>query len=104
MSTYGGAQRRRTVLRNNIQGLTKAAFRRIARQAGVKRMTGTMYEELRNVAKHHMENVIRVSITYMEHDRRKMLGLNDVIRGIEDQGDKLAFSKAMTKAVGVCAR
>ena len=102
MSTYGGAQRRRRILRDNIQGLTKPAFQRIARQAGVKRMSGLVYDELRGITKVHMENVIRASMTYMEHDRRKTLGLNDVLRGIEDQGDKLAFSNAMKKAVRAC--
>jgi histone H3/H4 len=86
----------------NTQGLTKPAFLRIARQAGVKRMSGLTYKELRDVTEEHMENVIRASMMYMEHDRRKTLGLNDVIRGIEDQGDKLAFSNAMKKAVRRC--
>ena len=36
----GGAKRHRKVLRDNIQGLTKPAIRRLARRGGVKRTSG----------------------------------------------------------------
>lgn len=96
------ATRQRKILRDNIQGLTNPAFQRIARQAGVKSMSSVSYLELRGVTKVHMEQVIYSAMMYMEHDRRKTLGLNDILRGIEDQGDKLAFSNAMKKAVHAC--
>jgi len=38
----GGAKRHRKVLRDNIQGITKPAIRRLARRGGVKRATPTM--------------------------------------------------------------
>ena len=34
----GGAKRHRKVLRDNIQGITKPAIRRLARRGGVKRI------------------------------------------------------------------
>jgi hypothetical protein len=43
----GGAKRCRTVLRNNIQGITKPEIRRLARRGGVKRISGLIYEETR---------------------------------------------------------
>ena len=36
----GGARRHRRVRRNNIQGITKPALRRLARRGGVKRIYG----------------------------------------------------------------
>jgi hypothetical protein len=36
----GGAKRHRKILRDNIQGITKPAIRRLARRGGVKRITG----------------------------------------------------------------
>ena len=42
----GGAKRHRKVLRDNIQGITKPAIRRLARRGGVKRISGLIYEEL----------------------------------------------------------
>jgi hypothetical protein len=39
----GGAKRHRKVLRDNIQGITKPAIRRLARRGGVKRISGLIY-------------------------------------------------------------
>merc|ERR1712105_96236 len=55
----GGAKRHRKVLRDNIQGITKPAIRRLARRGGVKRLSGLIYEETRGVLKVFLENVIR---------------------------------------------
>ena len=67
----GGAKRHRKVLRDNIQGITKPAIRRLARRGGVKRISGLIYEETRSVLKVFLENVIRDAVTYTEHARRK---------------------------------
>ena len=40
----GGAKRHRKILRDNIQGITKPAIRRLARRGGVKRISGLIYE------------------------------------------------------------
>ena len=47
----GGAKRHRKVLRDNIQGITKPAIRRLARRGGVKSISGLIYEETRGVLK-----------------------------------------------------
>eukprot|EP01018_Ginkgo_biloba_P020211 Gb_20453 [translate_table: standard] len=65
----GGAKRHRKVLRDNIQGITKPAIRRLARRGGVKRISGLIYEETRGVLKIFLENVIRDAVTYTEHAR-----------------------------------
>ena len=67
----GGAKRHRKILRDNIQGITKPAIRRLARRGGVKRISGLIYEETRGVLKTFLENVIRDSVTYTEHAKRK---------------------------------
>uniref|UniRef100_A0A9J8C713 Histone H4 n=1 Tax=Cyprinus carpio carpio TaxID=630221 RepID=A0A9J8C713_CYPCA len=59
------------VLRDNIQGITKPAIRRLARRGGVKRISGLIYEETRGVLKVFLENVIRDAVTYTEHAKRK---------------------------------
>ena len=46
----GGAKRHRKILRDNIQGITKPAIRRLARRGGVKRISGLIYEETRRSA------------------------------------------------------
>jgi histone H4 len=61
----GGAKRlHRKVFRDNIQGITEPAIRRLARRGGVKRISGLIYEETRGVLKVFLENVIRDAVTY----------------------------------------
>merc|ERR1711981_665480 len=62
----GGAKRHRKILRDNIQGITKPAIRRLARRGGVKRISAMIYEETRGVLKTFLEGVIRDAVTYTE--------------------------------------
>ncbi|KAL3758787.1 hypothetical protein ACHAWU_006429 [Discostella pseudostelligera] len=78
----GGAKRHRKVLRDNIQGITKPAIRRLARRGGVK-------QETRGVLKVFLENVIRDSVTYTEHARRKTVTAMDVVYALKRQGKTL---------------
>ena len=82
-------QRHRKVLRDNIQGITKPAIRRLARRGGVKRISGLIYEETRGVLKVFLENVIRDSVTYTEHARRKTVTAMDVVYALKRQGKTL---------------
>jgi histone H4 len=50
----------RKILRDNIQGITKPAIRRLARRGGVKRISGLIYEETRGVLKTFLENVSNI--------------------------------------------
>ena len=82
----GGAKRHRKVLRDNIQGITKPAIRRLARRGGVKRISGLIYEETRGVLKVFLENVIRDAVTYA---RRKTVTALDVVYALKRQGRTL---------------
>ncbi|XP_036129653.1 histone H3-like [Molossus molossus] len=88
----GGAKRHRKVLRDNIQGITKPAIRRLARRGGVKRISGLIYEETRGVLKVFLENVIRDAVTYTEHAKRKTVTAMDVVYALKRQGRTLPTS------------
>ncbi|XP_065073997.1 histone H4-like [Ochlerotatus camptorhynchus] len=85
----GGAKRHRKVLRDNIQGITKPAIRRLARRGGVKRISGLIYEKTRGVLKVFLENVIRDAVTYTEHAKRKTVTAMDVVYALKRQGRTL---------------
>jgi len=91
----GGAKRHRKILRDNIQGITKPAIRRLARRGGVKRISGLIYDETRGVLKLFLESLIRDSVTYTEHAKRKTVTSLDVIYALKRQGRTL---------YGVCIR
>ena len=82
----GGAKRHRKVLRDNIEGITKPAIRRLARRGGVKRINGIMYEETRGVLKVFLENVTRDAVAYTEHARRKTVTATDVVHALKRHG------------------
>ncbi|KAF9059228.1 histone-fold-containing protein, partial [Rhodocollybia butyracea] len=87
----GGAKRHRKILRDNIQGITKPAIRRLARRGGVKRISGLIYEETRGVLKIFLENVIRDSVTYTEHAKTvcKTVTALDVVYALKRSGRTL---------------
>ena len=99
----GGAKRHKRMLRDNINGITKPAIRRLARRGGVKRISGLIYEETRSVLKSFLENVVRDAVTYTEHARRKTVTALDVVYALKRQGRtiygfrKLKFPNKTTK-------
>ncbi|KAG7224902.1 hypothetical protein INR49_014818, partial [Caranx melampygus] len=96
----GGAKRHRKVLRDNIQGITKPAIRRLARRGGVKRISGLIYEETRGVLKVFLENVIRDAVTYTEHAKRKTVTAMDMpepAKSAPKKGSKKAVTKTASK-------
>lgn len=85
----GGAKRHKKSLRDNLQGITKPAIRRLARRGGVKRISGLIYEETRNVLKNFLEGVVRDAVTYTEHGRRKTVTAMDVVYALKRGGRTL---------------
>ncbi|XP_036805844.1 uncharacterized protein LOC110493837 [Oncorhynchus mykiss] len=100
----GGAKRHRKVLRDNIQGITKPAIRRLARRGGVKRISGLIYEETRGVLKVFLENVIRDAVTYTEHAKRKTVTAMDVVYALKRQGRTLPEAVHVRKLASAMAR
>jgi histone H4 len=90
---YGkvGAKRHTTKknLKETILGITKPAIRRLARRGGVKRISSLIYEETRNVLRGFLENVVRDSVTYTEHAKRKTVTALDVVYALKRQGRTL---------------
>ncbi len=87
--SFGKAKRVRGNTKDVILGITKPAIRRLARRGGVKRISALIYEETRVVLKNFLENVIRDSVTYTEHARRKTVTAMDVVYALKRQGRSL---------------
>ena len=87
----GGAKRNRKVHGDNLQGITTSAIRRLARRAGVKRISGLAYEETRDVLKAFLENVIRAAIIHTDQSNRTTITAMDVLFGFKRQGRTYGF-------------
>ena len=79
----------RKTLRESILGITKPAIRRLARRVGVKRISSYIYEETRAVLRSFLENVVRDSVVYTEHAKRKTVTALDVVYALKRQGRTL---------------
>jgi histone H4 len=76
-------------LKDNIQGITAPAIRRMARRAGVKRISGTVYEDQRERIKNLITMVMRTAIVYTQHARRKTVTPMDIVLGLKRVGTNL---------------
>ena len=85
----GGAKRHRKIMRDNIQGITKPAIRRLARRGGVKRISGLLYEEVRGVLSNFVEKVVQGATAYAEHAQRKTVSAIDVVSALKREGKTL---------------
>jgi len=82
-------RRHRNILRNNIQGISKNDIKRLARRGGVKRINGLIYDEIRCSLRGFLTNVIKDSVTYAEHSRRKTVTTMDIIYALKRSGKTL---------------
>ena len=83
----GGAKRfKKGSKSSNVEGITKPAIRRLARRGGVKRISGTIYNEARGVVKSFLESVVSDAVTYTEYSRRKTVTALDVVYALKRQG------------------
>ena len=93
-----GAKRHKKVIKDSIQGVTKPALKRLfkiaAKEQGAEkmRMSGMMYDELRNILKSDLEDFVLKSIAITENDRRKTIMEKDVDLLL---GNKRFFDKAV---------
>lgn len=72
-----------------IEGITKPAIRRLARRGGVKRISFTIYKEIREVLQAFLRSVVRDAITYTEHAKRRTVTAMDVVYALKRQGRTL---------------
>ena len=77
--------RRHRVLKPAIAGITKPALRRLARRGGVTCITDVTYAEARNVFKAFLERVIKDTVLYTAHARRKTVTALDVVHALKNQ-------------------
>jgi histone H4 len=82
-------KRHRKMPKSNRQGITKPAIRRLARRAGVKRISGMIYEETRNVLVDFLKTVINEAIMYTEYSQKKTVTATHVAMALKRQGKTL---------------
>lgn len=79
-------KRHRKAVRQRDAHVTKPAIRRLARRAGVKRVSGLIYEETRMVLKAFLEATVKDAVAVTEHANRKTVTASDVVYALKRQG------------------
>ncbi|KAM0239316.1 hypothetical protein ACHAPO_003287 [Fusarium lateritium] len=87
--TVLGGKRHRKVLRDCIHGITKPAIRRLARRGGVKRISATIYDDIRVALKARLESILQDCVIYVEYRNAKTVTVHDVIHSLSRMGRPL---------------
>jgi histone H4 len=70
-------------------GVSKPAIRRLARRAGVKRISGLIYEESNIALKLYLSQLIADTITFTSHSHRLTVTAMDVVLALKCRGKHL---------------
>jgi histone H4 len=81
--------RHRRVLRDNLTGISKASIRRLARRGGVKRVSGAIYSETRDILKEFLQRIVKTALVYTEYAARKTVTVYDIIHALKHEGRTL---------------
>ncbi|EDR09995.1 histone H4 [Laccaria bicolor S238N-H82] len=84
-----GVKRHRKILRDSVQSIPKPSLVRVARRGGVKRINTCIYAETRGALKVLLENVLRDTVAYTEHDKRQTVSASDVVHALKRSGHNL---------------
>lgn len=82
----------RKIFRNNIQAITSNAVKRLARRAGVKRISGLVYEEVRGNTRVFLEDVLRSTIVRVSFTKSKTIK----VKHVEPSLDVAMYSAAIS--------
>jgi histone H4 len=83
------SKRSKKLLKDNARGITKGSVRRLARRAGIKRISGLLYEETRQVIKSFVEKVVADSVSYTEYARKRTVTCGAVVQALKKRGRML---------------
>ena len=82
-------KRVKKVLAQSSRGITKGSVRRLARRAGIRRMSGLLTEEVRGVLKSFVEKLIADSVSYTEYARKRTVTTSAVVAALKKRGRML---------------
>ena len=90
------------ILRDNIQGITKGSIRRLARRGGVKRISATIYDEIRGVIKTRLTQILEQTAMITEHRQRKTVTTMDIIFVLNRLGTPIYVSAFRSNSPSSC--
>ena len=86
-----GLHRHKKLLTDSSRCISRVEIRRLARQAGVKRIHGMVYEYCREILKNFLRAVIADAASYAEYARRRTVNAMDVVYALKRQGGRTLY-------------
>jgi histone H4 len=77
---------RRQNMRDPMQGIAKPGMRRLARRAGVKRISGSIYHASRLLAKEFLNAILRDAVAVSDYSKRKTVSATDILLALQRNG------------------
>lgn len=94
------SNKEKKVLRDNINGITKPALKRLTYQAGVIRTSRLVYEDLRERIMDFLNLIIKDALVFTGYNKRKTVQESDVRNAFELRGMFIAASYGLTSEKG----
>ena len=79
----------RTVLKDAIHNILKAAICQMAHRGGIMRISGNIYEEVWAILKASLEEVVKDIIIYCQYSEQKTVTTMDIIYALKRHGRHL---------------
>lgn len=76
---------KRKILRDSIQGLVKNQIRILCEKAGIPRISGLVYEEVRGKAQEFLRDLLRRVVILTQYYYKKTVSVNEVLMADEAQ-------------------
>jgi histone H3/H4 len=92
-----GGVRLRMILRDSIYGISRSAILRLARNAGVKEMSGKLHEDVREVIRNYLHSLLKNTVLYMQSAGRKVVRVSDVEAAFRFMGISLMLLNDVKK-------
>jgi len=82
----GFKPRRRKITKDSLYGISKGDIRRLARRGGVKRLSASVYDEIRASMRTYLDKILGDCCAYLEHAGRKTVTVTDVVFALKRIG------------------
>ena len=83
---HGGKTRSRAGLAGAQAGITKGDIRRLARRGGVKRISGLVYDEVRDNLTAFVKQIMQHAVIYTEYAKRRTVIPTDIRYALKRNG------------------
>ncbi|KAL6710218.1 hypothetical protein ACN47E_009164 [Coniothyrium glycines] len=85
----GGHKRYMKIRRDTIRSITKSDIRRLARRGGVKRISATIYDDVRQAMKARLTSILKEVVAIVELGGRTTVSVTDIVFILNRQGHTL---------------